>query len=999
MIDGRRTKLNNYLIKQLPTATVFLNKNLEVAHVSDKFVDDFELVNDVILGQGIAVVFKTLSPEGLNNLKANLKGINNPAHRESFITKDNQEKTFEWNHVPWYDENEDIIGVIAHTEDVTSKVKNEIKVEKLESILTGKSEIAKIGTWEYDIEKDTLYWCDTTKNIHDLPLDYEPNVDAALEFYKNGYSRNTISMRLNNAIQNGTPWNDKLQIITAKGEEKWVLASGKPIFHNDKLIGIMGTFQDINDNVRSQIKIKESEQLLKTLIDNLPVSVYIKDVDSRKILVNKAECDFAGVDYPSEILGKTDFQLYNKKTAQEFRDEDLEVIRTLEPILGKETVGKKKDGSLTSMLVYKLPLLNTNNEIEGIIGMTLDITETRKTQRKLEEKERNFKSIFNTSYQLAGILDVNGTLVEINDTALDFSNTTADKVIGKKFWETDWWPKTETTKKNLLKDLRSALRGNFIRKEVVILDKNQNNIPVDFSIKPIYNKKNKIVSLLAEGRIITEMVVAREKIKESEVKFRTLYEMSPVSNVLYDTETGQIIDYNPSFKNTFGYDSKSLQNITFWELFENTGKDIKNKYLGEILDKGSYGPYEDKLIHKKGTIHTVIINKSLIVDKLGKKLVWTTIQDITEAEKQERQIREERQLLKTVIDNLPLNVYIKDEQSRKILVNKAECDYMNVDSADEILGKNDFDLFSNEMAQMSREEDLQVFNTLKPILGYEKKHKNLDGKTTTFLTSKIPLIGENGSAYGLVGISLDITDLKQKEEELRSLINVTSLQNKKLLNFAHIVSHNLRSHSANFSMLLSFLVDEKNEEEKKTLTKMLVEASDNLLETLDNLNDILAINSNVNLKKTSLNLNNILHKIKQNLSAFLEDKKVTIINNIPDHANIKSIPAYAESIILNLITNAVKYKSPQRDPIITLNTTQKEGYTVLSVQDNGLGIDLAKYGDKLFGLYKTFHDIPEAKGMGLYMSKNQIEAMNGKITVTSQVGVGTTFNIYFNEKN
>ena len=273
---------------------------------------------------------------------------------------------------------------------------------------------------------------------------------------------------------------------------------------------------------------------------------------------------------------------------------------------------------------------------------------------------------------------------------------------------------------------------------------------------------------------------------------------------------------------------------------------------------------------------------------------------------------------------------------------------MNVENADDILGKNDFDLYDEETAQLSRSEDLQVFKTLKPILGAEKINKCRNGENTTFLTSKIPLKGENGKAYGLVGISLDISELKQKEEELRSLINVTSLQNKKLINFAHIVSHNLRSHSANFSMLLEFMINENNEEEKRTLTKMLVEASDNLLETLDNLNEVLAINSNVNLKKSSLNLNHNLNKIKQNLAVFLKDKNVKIINNIPDHTNIQAIPAY---------------------------------------------------GEKLFGLYKTFHDNPDAKGIGLYMSKNQIEAMNGKITVTSKVGIGSTFNIYFNEKN
>ncbi len=88
-----------------------------------------------------------------------------------------------------------------------------------------------------------------------------------------------------------------------------------------------------------------------------------------------------------------------------------------------------------------------------------------------------------------------------------------------------------------------------------------------------------------------------------------------------------------------------------------------------------------------------------------------------------------------------------------------------------------------------------------------------------------------------------------------------------------------------------------------------------------------------------------------------------------------------------------------RKPVIHLSAETKGDYTILSIKDNGLGIDLEEHGDKLFGMYKTFHENPDARGIGLYITKNQIEAMNGKVTVDSKVGKGTTFKIYFNEKN
>jgi len=138
---------------------------------------------------------------------------------------------------------------------------------------------------------------------------------------------------------------------------------------------------------------------------------------------------------------------------------------------------------------------------------------------------------------------------------------------------------------------------------------------------------------------------------------------------------------------------------------------------------------------------------------------------------------------------------------------------------------------------------------LKPILSREMPHKKKDGSTTTFLTSKIPLIDTDGYAYGLVGISLDISDRKKKELELQKLIEVTSSQNEKLINFAHIVSHNLRSHTSNFSMLLNFLSQEDSKVERQKIMDMLIDSSNNLQETLNNLNEVVDININRDLPK------------------------------------------------------------------------------------------------------------------------------------------------------
>ncbi|MFC2148137.1 PAS domain S-box protein [Bacteroidota bacterium] len=870
MLSETQTSSNDYLIKQLPVSTVFVNKKFKIIHTSDKWITYFDFTNRDVIGLSLFELFEDISKSWKKDLNNVIKGKAMLSGVENFYDAQKNEKWFEYVNVPWYDEKENIIGVIIQTKDISDTIFDDIKLEKLEILLRDKSEISKIGSWEYDAVQDKLSWCNITKRIHEVSEDFVPDIESGIKFYKEGYSRNTIAMAVDRAMIKGIAWNETLQLITAKGKEISVIAAGKPVFKDDKFLGVIGTFKDITDEVLKKVKT--------------------------------------------------------------------------------------------------------------------------------EEQERIFSSIFNSSYQFTGILDTEGTFLEVNDTALQFSDLRQEDIINKKFWDAYWWPIPDMVKEGLKQVIAAAAQGEFMRSEIVVLDKNKQPIPVDFSLKPIYNENDKVVSLLAEGRMIKEMVEARQKLKISEQKFRSLYELSPIAYILSDFETGEILDFNSSFETATGYSKEDMTSLRYADIIPDSSKYKLTNFLKEVDSIGTYGPFEHMFAKKDGTSYPVLISGSLVGNKKGRKLLWSTAQDISEVKKKEKQIREEQKLLKTLIDNLPLNVYIKDLESRKILVNKSELIYCGFKEESEVLGKSDYEFYDKKSALISREEDQRVINSLIPILGKETISVKKDGSITKFMTSKIPLIGPDGEASGLIGISMDISDLKQKEQELRDLINVTSIQNKQLINFAHIVSHNLRSHTANFSMLLEFLVDEEDANEQANIIKMLTEASDNLLETLDNLNEVVAISTNVNLDKKPVNLNKKIAAAEKNLAAFLKKNNAKIINKIPDETYIKVIPAYIDSIIMNFITNAVKYKDDSRDPVIKLTVSENEKYTILSIEDNGLGIDLNKYGEKLFGMYKTFHDNSDARGIGLYITKNQVEAMNGKIMACSEVGKGTTFNIYFNDK-
>ena len=174
--------------------------------------------------------------------------------------------------------------------------------------------------------------------------------------------------------------------------------------------------------------------------------------------------------------------------------------------------------------------------------------------------------------------------------------------------------------------------------------------------------------------------------------------------------------------------------------------------------------------------------------------------------------------------------------------------------------------------------------------------------------------------------------------------------------------------------------------------------SDGLSITISHLKELVEIQTEIKNVKETLNLRHYLKNILSILHNEITKHSVTIEINIPLDVTVEYNPAYLESILLNFTTNAIKYSSIDKKPIISYDFGIENGFKVLSVSDNGLGIDLKKHKNSLFGMYKTFHKNQNSRGIGLFITKNQVEAMGGKIEVFSEVNKGTTFKIYFDEE-
>ena len=228
-----------------------------------------------------------------------------------------------------------------------------------------------------------------------------------------------------------------------------------------------------------------------------------------------------------------------------------------------------------------------------------------------------------------------------------------------------------------------------------------------------------------------------------------------------------------------------------------------------------------------------------------------------------------------------------------------------------------------------------------------------------------------------------------------NLLDELTLQNRQLNEFASITSHNLRSPAANITSLISTIDDDSTIDEYKMLFDMLKKIGQSLNDSLNQLMEVLHIRRNKLVEKETLDFQQIFNKTIDTLQGEMLKSAAVVKADFTNTPQLNYSRIYLESIFHNLISNALKYRDISRIPEINVRTETKGNHIILQVKDNGIGIDLSRHGSKIFGMNQRFTNHTDSKGIGLFMTKTQIESLNGKIAVASELNVGTTFTVTF----
>jgi PAS domain S-box-containing protein len=651
-------------------------------------------------------------------------------------------------------------------------------------------------------------------------------------------------------------------------------------------------------------------------------------------------------------------------------------------------------------LTLSIPLITGVLFTFGLVGLI-----SQRTNSEMKEVKEHFEIFFNTSPDATAITRLNdGRIVDVNDVFVLMSGYSRAEVIGKLITDLNIWDNS-TDRERLINELtKSGHQENF---ESTFRRKNGSRFIGSVSAQII--NLDGMPHLISITHDITERKLAAKKLLESETRFRSIYESSPIGIQLYD-ENGIVVLTNPAYLKIFdinvGSDTRwlNLFNIPFYPSEINTLLKEKNEIRFETV-------FDFDIVRKRGLyplsrtgqiILEVIITKFIYSDDAAKKGYLVQVQDITESKSAEERLRKSEEQYRLLVNNSHDIIYTLTPEGILEFVSPAWFALLG-HPADQVIGKN-FTLFVHpddvENCWVNMKKSVE---TGKPISGVEYRVRHTNGAWRWHRSNGIAFKDTNGNLIVIEGIATDITQQKILEAEIKELYEKEKNHRQQLeeeaktrIRFIDVLAHEMRGPLspmlASSGMLSEILADNPDVNLKK-LADNIYKGSQTLSNRLEELLEIARYARGAfTLKLEPIDMRQFISQITTSYSPMTNQRKQRLVTRITeDLPVIKADPSRMEQVIINLLSNASKY-SPEESEIL-VNAVRKDNLILVEIKDQGIGIS-AEDQVKLFQPYQRIGDNPyKAKGLGLGLTlvKYIIEAHGGKIWVSSEPGKGSTF--------
>jgi PAS domain S-box-containing protein len=667
----------------------------------------------------------------------------------------------------------------------------------------------------------------------------------------------------------------------------------------------------------------------------------------------------------------------------------------------------------------KLFPVQTDSEVQGVYCILKDITTAKIQQQKLEQSELNYgrnqkllNAIVENAEEGIAVTDLEGHFIIYNRAMVELLGV--QQTDSKAY---DWSniynihdPKTGLVLPKEELPIVRAMKGDYVKNQVYLI-KNplRGNVYLSISSSSIKDAEGNIVASMVIDRDITDQITYEKKLntaiadlKKSNLRFK--YASQAVSDAIWDLNLRTSDCYwGEGFNTLFGHVADHVTaDADFWlhyiheddrdRVFQSIQAAVENR-------EQDHWDAEFKFLKADGT-YAMVADRAIIIRDENRKAIQIigAMQDVTRLRLEEQRLK----LLESVITNTSVAVLIADIEilpglGPKILyVNEAFTSMTGYESNDVLNGsprilygehtdKNAVGVLWQAMAE-KRPVELE-------LVVYTKTGEEVWAHMTV-----IPVQDGKGAYSHFVSLLRDITYRKTHELEKEQFIKGLTQRNKELKQFTYITSHNLRSPLVNLMGLLELVDDiDVQDQDLRAIHEKLKVSSESLMCTVNDLMDILYTKDNQFIQVEENEVAVVLDHVLKLVGKVIGDIQPEIICDFKDAPLIKFHKAYFESILMNLLTNAIKYRSPSRKLKIAVSTKIQGDRVVLTFTDNGIGFDLERHKDRIFGFYQKFHNHPDSKGLGLFLVKSQMEDLGGTVEMESFPDAGTTLILTFKQ--
>ncbi|MHA2315295.1 MAG: PAS domain S-box protein [Candidatus Hermodarchaeia archaeon] len=755
--------------------------------------------------------------------------------------------------------------------------------------------------------------------------------------------------------------------------------------------------EDITERMKAKQVLAESEEKFRTIFDNANDIIASVTKTGKILEVNKKIEDILGYK-PDELVGKnilTSSVLAEKNAAtivklfkKSVKRGGLLNIRDGRNVT--EVWTNHKDGH-TVLLEANTTTIKEDGKLVGYLSIIRDITESKKAQEALRESEEKYREIVELAPDGIVTVDLKGIITSCNSALLQQTGYTKEDFVGKHISKIPTARLKDIPK--YLKIFSSLLMGEVPKPfEFIRIHKDGSKHWGEASVS-IMRRYGKITGFQTITKEITERKKTEEALRESEEKYRKLFEETTDAIFVADAETGTLIDCNSAAEELVGREKSELvgKHQRILHPPEETEGEFNGIFKQHMKEKDGQ-VLEAQVITKKGKIKDVEIRASCL-ELQGKQRVQGIFRDVTEPKRAEEALRDSESKYRTLVENLPQKIFLKDKNSVYVSCNDNFAKDLKIKS-EEITGKTDYDFFPKALANKYRADDKRIIE-LGETKAIEEKYI-VDGEERIVHTVKTPVKDEKGNVTGVLGIFWDITELKRREEEL-------NIYRDKMVQAEHLASVGTLSASLAHELtqpltVISLSIENSLAELEKT------SCPDTVVEGLkEGLSEVSSITSMVNrfrnfarrsseeIKVAEVDLKGIAERSVKLLDENAWRAKVTLrIEGMDKLPVIYSQKNELERLFYCLVENAIQAADGKYTRQVTISGVERDEHIELRFSDNCGGIAPGNL-KKIFQPFFTTRPSTERTGLGLCVVERILSRLDGKVRVESEFGKGSIF--------